>query len=151
MPSHTPQLKAFLLGLAILVLGGCGPQGPDLGPFGPVSGKVTYQGKPVAKGMITFSSPQSGQSATANLNSDGTYVMELNDRNGLPVGTYKICIRPPLTAKNETDPSKMRRNNLYDPEVSKDIPMKYRYESTSGLEETVVESENKFDFDMSPE
>jgi hypothetical protein len=133
----------------ILLLPGCGPQGPDLGPFGLVSGRVTYEGKPIAQGMITFNSPQTGHVATADLEPDGSYEMSLNKREGLPIGEYKVSIRPPLTAQHETDPSKMRRNNLYDPTLSKDIPMKYRYESSSGYTAIVVEGENVYDFNMS--
>ena len=64
------------------------------------------------------------------------------------LGKYKVCVRPPLTVKQETDPSKMRRNNLYDPTISKDIPMKYRNEGSSGMEATVVEGDNRFGFDL---
>lgn len=141
------RLALYICGWTLLV--GCGPQGPDLGPFGLVSGSVSYQGKPISQGMITFQCPQSGQVATANLQSDGSYAMRLNDRDGLPLGDYRICIRPPLTVNQESDPSKMRRNNLYDPTVSKDIPMKYRYEHSSGLTATVEEGDNRFDFDLS--
>jgi hypothetical protein len=132
----------------ILLLTGCGPQGPDLGPFGLVSGRVTYEGKPIALGMITFNSPQTGHVATADLEPDGSYTMRLNDRDGLPLGHYNICVRPPLTVQHETDPSKVRRNNLYAPTISKDIPMKYRFENSSGLEATVQEDENLFDFNL---
>ena len=130
---------------------GCGPQGPDLGPFGEVSGHVTHEGKPVSEGMITFSCSQSGQVSTANLQEDGSYVMNLNGRDGLPLGAYTVTVRPPLNVKVETDPSKMRRNNLYDPSVSVDIPMMYRYESSSGLSATVSAGANEFDFDLKKE
>ncbi len=136
--------------LVLCIQAGCGPEGPDLGPFGLVSGTVTSQGEPVKAGMITFNNPNSGQVATANLNSDGTYTMELEGREGLPIGDYNVAIRPPLKVNTESDPSLMRRNSIYDPNVSPEIPMRYRYESKSGLESKVLEGENRFDFDMTP-
>ena len=99
--------------------------------------------------MITFNCQQSGQVATANLEPDGSYAMRLNNRDGLPLGEYMVCIRPPLTVQQEGDPSKMHRNSLYDPSVSKDIPMRYRRESTSGLAAIVVKGDNQFNFDLS--
>lgn len=136
---------------AVVILGaaGCGPQGPDLGPFGLVSGKVTYEGKPVAQGMVTFNAPATGHVGTANLEADGTFTMQFNGRPGLPVGEYQVSIRPPLTAKPSGNSAPASRNNLYDPNISKDIPMKYRYETSSGLVETVAEGENSFEFDLS--
>ena len=138
-------------GLASVFLLGCGPGGPDLGPFGQVQGTVTFQGQSVTKGMITFNCPATGHVGTAEFDSEGSYKMSLNGREGLPLGDYVISIRPPLTAQNDVDPSKRVRNNLYDPSISRDIPMKYRYESSSGFKASVVEGENTFDFEMTPE
>ena len=150
MLSTVYRLLLFFSGCFSL-LAGCGPQGPDLGPYGLVSGQITYQGTPISKGMITFHSHHSGQVATANLESDGSYSMKLAGRDGLPIGEYQICIRPPLTAQQGSDPSMRRRNNLYDPTISTDIPMKYRYESSSGLDAQVLEGDNRFDFDLLPD
>ena len=116
-----------------------------------MSGAVTFKDMPVSQAMITFNCPQTGHVATANLQLDGSYEMSLNNRKGLPIGEYMVSIRPPLTAQHEMDPSKMRRNNLYDPTLSKDIPMKYRYESSSGYTANVVEGKNVYDFKMLPD
>ena len=136
---------------AMFLLLGCGPKGPDLGPFGLVQGKVTYRGQPVTQGMITFNCPATGHVGTANLDDSGSYKMSLNGRDGLPLGDYVISIRPPLTAQSDAHPSQQVRNNLYDPSISIDIPMRYRYESSSGFKAQVTKGENNFDFEMTPE
>jgi hypothetical protein len=146
MPILSHRLCLILCGWTFLL--GCGSGGLDLGPFGLVSGTVTCEGEPISQGMVTFHCFESGQVATANLDQDGSYTMRLDDRDGLPVGEYKVCIRPPLTVQQEGKTNQRLRNNLYDPKISKDIPMKYRYENSSGLVETVQAGDNRFDFDL---
>ena len=127
---------------------GCDPQGPDLGPFGQVSGRVTHKNKPVTNATITFTCPKSGQVATADLQLDGTYTMRLNGREGLPVGKYLAYLLPDLVKmkKGETDFSRDR--SPYNPDIAPEIAMKYRDESSSGFTAEVVEGKNRFDFDL---
>jgi len=131
-------------------LAGCGHQGVDLGPFGTVSGRVTYKGVPVEEGVITFHCPDSGQVANAGLSDDGRYRIKLEGRDGLPIGNYNVYIRPPLLDYKERArllfPDSGR---AYNPQEYPNIPMDYRFESSSGLKATVEEGENTFDFDMS--
>ena len=136
--------------LAILSFSACSHPGPDLGPYGAVFGTVTFQGAPVAAGMITFNSPDSGQVATVDLGADGSYRMQLNGRDGLPVGKYLICVRPPLMTEDPDNPNRMHRNRLYDPLVSPDIPLPYRSEVTSDWKLVVAEGDNRLDLDMVP-
>lgn len=132
------------LGLVLLVVGvaGCGEKGARLSP---VSGKVTFQGKPVAKGMIRFSSPQAAIDILANLQSDGTYSVRMARGAGLPKGTYKVAIMPPQAS------APVGTMTLPPPPSCPDIPEKYRNPSTSGLTLTVKAGGSPFDIDMQPD
>jgi hypothetical protein len=128
---------------------GCGPQGPDLGPYGHVSGRITHQGNPVSQATITFTCPDSGQVATADLQPDGTYTMSHSGRKGLPVGKYYVYLLPNLPKLKEGETDFSRERSQYNPDVGPDIPMKFRDESNSGIVAMVEEGENRVDFDTS--
>jgi hypothetical protein len=128
---------------------GCGSQGPDLGPFGQVSGRVTHKGNPITKATITFSCPDSGQVATADLLADGSYTMSLNGREGLPVGKYYVYLLPNLTKLKPGETDFSRSRSQYNPNIGLDIPMNFRDESTSGIVATIEEGENRVDVDTS--
>jgi len=128
-------LAAFVFGLS-----GCGGAREKLWP---VSGKVTFRGKPVAAGTIRFSNPQSGIDMTARLNSDGVYEVVMARGVGLPEGTYQVAIMPPrvdIPVGSTAKPPK--------PPACLDIPERYRLLSTSGLTRTVKPHHNRFDVDM---
>jgi hypothetical protein len=75
---------AFALGLfcaTSLVLVGCQR------PVGSVSGKITYQGKVLKGGGVSFVSTDGGQSFAAGIAEDGTY--KVPDLRG---GAYKVCV-----------------------------------------------------------
>lgn len=142
---HAAALNlARTLGLLLLVVGiaGCGEKGQRLSP---VSGKVTFQGKPVAKGTIRFSSPQAAVDILANLQSDGTYNVRMARGAGLPEGTYKAAIVPPQAS------APVGTMTLPPPPSCPDIPEKYRNPSTSGLTLTVKPGGSPFNIDMQPD
>jgi hypothetical protein len=83
----------ILLGIACLLvsaLGGC--SGPKLGAV-PVSGKVTYQGKPAKFGSVTFRpSGDEGRPCVASIR-DGQYTaFALNSQIGLAPGSYLVAV-----------------------------------------------------------
>jgi hypothetical protein len=134
------------------VLSGCRAERVDLGPFAQISGRVTFRSEPVTKGMITFHCLDSGQVATVQLRADGSYQMQLDGRPGLPVGHYMVCVRPPLPDSMAS--TKLRPGNTeLEDEAGEgpDIPLKYHYESTSGLTAEVMAGENWFDFELADE
>jgi hypothetical protein len=63
---------------------GCGPR------YGNVSGKVTYQGKPVTGGTITFHDSHNGVASDA-IQPDGSYSV-----NRVAAGQVRITVVPPL-------------------------------------------------------
>ena len=73
--------RSLILTCILLCFVGCGPR------TGVVSGEVTYKGKPVPGGLLTFRpSDPSHNSVSYELDRDGKYSLEL------PVGEAIICI-----------------------------------------------------------
>ena len=144
MPAFCRRFAAMLL---VTSVAGCAESGIDLGDFATVSGRVTHAGAPLKEGLVTFNCPASGQVATAKIQPDGTYVMKLGERDGLPLGEYKVSIRPPLTRSQEH----FRRANVPKPNGDDggfEIPQKFRFETSSGLVRMVESGSNSFDFDL---
>jgi hypothetical protein len=126
----------ILIALALVVMAclpGCGP------PAGQVSGKVTFEGKSVTEGRITFQS-LAGPADEAVLESNGTYSIE----KPLPVGEYKVTITP-LVVRQQVD-GKGPIVGVEKP--APDIPQKYRTIGTTDLRATVKDGKNQFNFDM---
>ena len=124
--------------LAAIILG-CS-SGP---PTGTVKGKVTFKGKPVAEGLVTFINPNEGGAAEGYLNKDGTYQVV----NRVVVGEYQVIITP-LTEIVDTHPGKTPPSPVE--KAAPDIPKKYRTPGTSPLKATVKAGENELNFEMTP-
>jgi hypothetical protein len=108
-----------------------------------VTGKVTYQGKPVPKGTIAFIPvAPDGRNATGVLSPDGTYALQSEEPNdGAQLGEYKVTI----SARDDvvldyTPPVPVKPKML--------APAQYENPETSGLKATVVRGSNVFDFDL---
>jgi hypothetical protein len=125
-------------------LSGCGPSGKKVWP---VSGKVTYQGKPVAAGTIRFQ--KLDVDMTAGLRPDGGYEVIMAEGRGLPEGDYQVAVIPLSAIPGSPIPMGPIKAPLPKP-VCRDIPQKYRDPSTSGLTLTVKPGNNPFDVDMRP-
>jgi hypothetical protein len=127
---------AGLLLPAVLCLAGC--RGGT--PMGQVAGKVTFQGKPVSQGRVSFQNPATGASDEALLNNDGTFAVE----SPLPVGEYKVMVMP-LVVREKADP----RGPVVGVErPAPDIPEKYRTIGTTDLKATVKEGKNDIPLEM---
>jgi hypothetical protein len=113
--------------LCLVGAGGCGNRAT-------VSGKVTYQGRPVTYGAVIFVAGD-GTARSAVIAPDGSYKIE-----GLSPGAVKIGVLSP-------DPSKGRSaKRHHKPAPSQDgtqsaawfpLPTRFEAPSTSGLECTV--------------
>lgn len=145
-----PRLPAFvrsLLSLACVIsLASCGGGGDNAPPLVKVNGKVTSKGEPVSEGVISFSSSK-GINASAELQTDGTYVMKSQWGNGMPAGDYSVMISPPAP---KTAPGTAATEKPAEKDYPQ-IPKKYRAYSTSRLEAKVAEGKSTFDFDMKDE
>ena len=69
------------VGLAALLLAGCGPA------VGSLSGKVTVDGSPLKGGNITFVNDSGGASASAEISETGTYTIQ-----NIAAGEYTITV-----------------------------------------------------------
>ena len=76
-------IRSLAGAFALFVLAGCGAGTTD------VSGSVTYKGKAVTSGFVTFASP-SGVAASAEIRGDGTYAA-----TGVPTGPVKVAVGSP--------------------------------------------------------
>lgn len=123
--------------LLMLAAKGC-DSGP---PTGRVKGKVTFKGKPVTEGLVTFLNPKEGGAAEAYLTPDGSYAVS----NPVVVGEYLVVITP-LSVVVDTDPGKTPPSPVEKP--APDIPKKYRTPGTSPLKANVQAGENEFNFEM---
>ena len=134
------QLRAFIVGLALLGITGCGnPNGTVK-----VSGKVTVDGQtPPGAGTITFTvvEPADGfpnRPAMAKFDVDGEYTAtSFEPGDGLVPGSYKIAVEC-----YETPP------NMDGKPVKSYIDDRYINGETSELELTVEPGAKAIDFDI---
>ena len=110
---------------------GCGGE-----PSGSVSGKVTYNGKPVTIGGVLFVNPDTGIGASAELDASGSYKVL-----SLRTGEYQVTIQRPRAPS----PEEMAKGaQLKKP----DVPDKYLDPQTSGMTATITEGKNSVDFTL---
>lgn len=106
----------------------------------PVTGSVSYQGKPLTSGTITFSpnNKDSGHAAWGNLGAGGSYSLtSIKTNDGALPGEYKVAVIAyiPGTA-TKSSPGKPA------------IPPKYSRHAESGLTATVNNTTTSLDFDL---
>jgi hypothetical protein len=122
---------ALYLGGTLAALAGCGPAGPA--NLVPVAGTVTYDGRPLTKGTVSFR-PDAGAGNTTpyepagTVDEQGHYTLVTAGKPGAPPGHYKVTV-----AAEELDPN----NPSAAPKSL--IPVKYGRVTSSGLTIDVVE------------
>ena len=98
------RTMATFLGCAALVLGVLSGCNSDTMPTGKTSGTVSYDGKPVEGGQITFAPVSSGKSnpgkpASGEVDAGGEFVLTTYvDGDGAVVGKHRVIYNPPSTA-----------------------------------------------------
>jgi hypothetical protein len=125
-----------LLLLILPLATGCGGQAT-----GTVSGTVTYQGKPLSSGFVTFVMEKGSPPLSSEIQSDGSYRMV-----NVPVGPVKIGVRPKIQPETALESSSMPRNpqdmnKFREAMIPREtpIPPKYHDPLKSGLTYTVTE------------
>lgn len=88
------------------------------------AGVVTYKGKPVDAGTVSFSNPINGFSASGEIALAGKFVITL-----IPAGDYRVSVMPPAP-KEAVEESKLAKG-------PGDIPAKFQNAATSGLQASV--------------
>lgn len=147
--------KGLVAGLLMASLGGCSGTDPDLPKLAKVSGKVTYNGKPVTKGSVIFTpvagdkGDASGQVATGQIGADGSYELTtFNTGDGAVIGQHTVTIEAPSEDINKLNQPKEDGTIAYIlPKPA--VPEKYTKPSSSPLKQTVVEGANVFNLELS--
>ncbi len=156
-PMRRNGCTAGMLALSLLVTGGCGNEGGDDLPREPISGTVTYEGKPLANGTIQFQpASQAEGMAAGGMIVNGRF--EVPRKEGPVPGKYKVQIdsidetvtvpAPESPASPDGDvmpgelkipPRKMMKKRLIPP----------RYNSQTGLSaEVKAGGPNVYPFDL---
>ena len=117
---------------AIVLSNGCGPSDASV-PLAPISGKVTYRGKPLPHGQVVMIRG-SGQMIAGEIQADGTYRIEA------PVGENMVQIFCAV------DSSPMEGKGIKDPKSL--VPRRYTSYATSGLTVNVLDGENTKDWQL---
>jgi hypothetical protein len=155
---------------AVLAIAGCGDSS-GLARRYAVSGTVTYNGKPVEKGTISFAPADANGRAAGGTITDGQYSLTTQDPgDGALPGKYRVAV-----LSKETDPSavdlKIKKPRegpqteaekkamaIYFPQkvaaraaakAKSLIPAKYSSPQSSGLTFEVKEQSNRADFPLS--
>jgi hypothetical protein len=107
-----------------------------------VHGKITYQGKLVTTGTITFVPNATGPSATGEIQKDGTYVLRTYGKeDGAVLGKHTVMI---ISLQDQAGKLPEERNPL-PPMI---LPDKYRHNQKSGLTAEVKDQDNVINFDL---
>lgn len=120
-------------------LWGCGGPADEL-PRHAVSGKVTFKGAPLAKGLIQFQPADGGPTAGGAAVDDGSYSIAKSE--GLVPGKYQVSVTstpPPAPLPPGTMPGDPV------PPPKETIPAKYNVKTTLSASVT-QEGPNTFDF-----
>jgi hypothetical protein len=148
MSIRTSLLLVAGLGL-VLPLAGCGGD-PNMPKLAKVHGTVKYNGKLLDAGHIVFTPAtgkggETGQSASGEINSDGTYEMTtFNTGDGAILGQHIVTV---VAQKGEFPKPDANGHVRY--EVPKNqVPEKYATVDKSPLRCTVVEGGTTFDIDL---
>jgi hypothetical protein len=144
--------------LVLLTLAGC-----DSGT-GAVTGRVTFQGKPVVFGSVVMVGADN-KLVSGPLDAEGRYAI-----NGVPLGTVQVAVVSPNPAPPRRLPRRLlkRREEMFKlQEEKKDVqdspapavpkvdsskwfplPKQYELADTSGITTTIYSGENTFDIEL---
>ncbi len=143
MASNCARFASAAAALLVL-LAGCGGGNPL--ELIPVRGTVTYNGKPLGRGIVNYVPKQAGAGRSANgpILEDGTFVMTTQKRDdGVAPGTYNIVVysdeEAPIRTREEIE---SQRGPAAKPKLL--IPEKYMSTETSGLSDVVDDKHSGF-------
>lgn len=147
--------------MGLMLLCGCGRGTADgyQGQRGTVSGTVTLDGKPIAKGsQVIFIGKEKGYTASGVVDDQGKYTLVYKEKSGLPVGEYLVQLSAPAAAAakpGETvDPMakaaqlKLTKKGSADKPAEGPFPSKYLATNTSNLTFKVEAKPNTADFKL---
>ena len=123
--------------IALLALLGCSGDGlPDMVP---ISGSVSYRGRPLDHGTVMFIPTRSGgRQASGRIESDGTYELTTQQQgDGAQYGEYKVVVHS--LEPHPGEPSRMEYEALAQAGIERkqEVPQKYTSPESSPLSVTV--------------
>ena len=130
---------------------GCGPSRPETAT---VTGKITFQGKPVPEGTIIFY-PENGRSASGRIQADGTYTLTTFEKgDGAILGNHTVTIEAvrfpqgaqPKSLEEEIAMGKKTKSQNTNPVWF--VPQQYADQTTSNLTAKVTSGSNTIDFKL---
>lgn len=155
--ARNSSLNRLMVTLAILTtsLTGCGGGGSNLVP---VTGRVTYQGKPLANATVTFIPQGDGSLGVASTGEDGTFTIETGGESGVAPGMCSVTVtkvessgggQAALEKMSDADRQKMmmsgKSKDIISGTSKSAIPAQYGNAMTSGLTfEVKPDAENNF-------
>ncbi len=139
MKTSSLKLTQFVISALVLCLLtiGCGPSEEPV-PVGEVEGTITMNDEPLADGSISFYNPVTGDSVGGSI-ADGKFTFT----QPVPAGTYQVAVQPPPPPQPDDQASGELAN------VGNIIPDGYLDGATSGIEASVKEGPNTFEFKLS--
>lgn len=131
----------FLVACSLLLLAtGCGGKEKT---YGQVGGRVVSAGKPVVEAVVLFEDPTQHLFIQATTDKDGYYQFDKLPGGGLPVGSYRIAVQPPVEEIKTGEP-------IPPPKPFPKIDPSLLEPAKSGLTLEVKIGKNPFDIDLIP-
>ena len=142
----------FAASAACISLTGCGDNAvrPEMGR---VQGTVTYQGKRLEKGLVTYTPVSSsgvsgGTNALGQIESDGSYTLTtFNTGDGAILGQHVVTVSVPSQDIRELNKPRADGSIPYILPKSA-IPARYTDSTKSPFRQTVVAGKNVFDLEL---
>ncbi len=105
-------LRTSLLALVLLAPLGCGKPAPA--PAATVRGRVLFQGRPLAGGMVVFAPDRekgnAGKPLSATIDAEGRYTLRHEGAAAVPPGWYRVALAdPPDGYEGVRFPAALRR------------------------------------------
>jgi hypothetical protein len=134
-----PAWASLLLAVGLAAAPGCSDGRPKRSP---VSGLITYHGKPVEGAQVTFF-PKGGRPATGSTDANGRFKLftfDLND--GALLGEHVVCIRKYVPDPKDSRPAGFKN-------MIPVVPTRYGSLQESSLRATVTaDGPNDFHFEL---
>jgi hypothetical protein len=144
--------SAIVLLFVLPIVVGCGPRRPATAP---VSGRVTFNGKPLTTGQVMFY-PDRGRTSVSPIDADGRYrLTTFKPGDGALLGHHRVTIEAARVAMQGKMPKNVEeemRGHGFSPgatTVERLAPERYSELETTPLTADVAPQENTINFDLS--
>ena len=111
----------------------------------PVTGTVTYQGKPVGDAQVTFWGDAAATPAVGQTDAEGKFQLITQDRTGAVPGKYKVTVSKTETLGGGADNAPTTMDDAakapqYAKQTRATLPAQYADQSKTPLEQTVTDA-----------